>query len=158
MDIHLRAWSNAWIRYTLDPTTGKHSIEKMASPFEGDAATNGFASVEPVFGWIPRFYAVYAFDGRLHFQAGARRWDITDADVETGYWCGFGIASGFHLLLNGKPVHRVTLVHPARALWPFIDPTYDGIDFDSDHFLFFLSQQLKRDEWRRSVLAMESKH
>jgi hypothetical protein len=128
----------------------------MTSPLEEDAGTNGFASTEPVFGLIPRFYAVYAFDGRLYFRAGARRWDITDTEVDTGYWCSFGIASGFHLVRNGKSVHRAILLHPTRALWPFIDPTYDGIDFDSDHFLFFLSEQLKAEEWRPHVLSMDS--
>ena len=158
MKIYLRAWGNAWILYTLDPKTGRHSWEKMAEPQEVETPTNGHASMEPVLGVISRFYAVYAFDGRLFFQAGTRKWDITDAEVEPGYWCWLGLASGFRLSLNGKTVHRTTLLHPSRAVWPFIDPTYDGIDFDSDHFLFFLSEHLKSYEWRQRMLSMESKN
>jgi hypothetical protein len=156
MKIYLHAWGNAWILHTLNPKTGRHSLEKIADPHEVDKPTNGHASMEPVFGFIPRFYGIYAFEGRLYFQAGRKKWDITDAEVETGYWCWLGLASGFRLSLNGKLVHRTTLLHPNRAVWPFIDPTYDGIDFDSDHFLFFLSEQLKREEWMRRLLSMES--
>lgn len=156
MNIYLRAWGNAFILYTLNPKTGSYSCEKITDAQKDDILITGHASFEPVFGLIPRFYAVYGYDGRLYLQAGSRKWDITDAEVETGYWCGFGLVSGFHLLLNGKSVHRATLVHPSRAIWPFIDPTYDGIDFHSDHFLAFLSEQLTIDSWKQRVLARES--
>lgn len=157
MKIYLHAWRNAWILYTLDPLTGRHSWERLAASEENDIPVNGHASMEPVLGLVRRFYGVYAFQGRLYFQAGAKKWDITDAEVETGYWCRLGLASGFRLGLNGKTVHRVTLFHPNRAVWPFIDPTYDGIDFDSDHFLCFLSEHLTSDEWKQRVRSTESR-
>lgn len=156
MRLHLRAWGNAWILYTLDPETGSYGSVKLAKSLNGVPPTNGVASIEPVLGLIGRFYAVYAFEDLLYFQAGRRRWDIAGAEVDTRYWCWLGLASRFHLILNGKSVHRATLVHPSRFIWPFLDPTYDGIDFDSDHFLFFLSEQLKSDEWKQRLLSAKS--
>ncbi len=155
--IYLRAWGNAWILHNLDPQTGKHSWEKMIEPLQYGRPTHGFASIEPVFGLVARFYAVYAFEGRLYFQAGRRKWDITDAEVRAGHWCWFGLTSRFCLFLNGRTVHKVVLVHPTRAFWPFLDPTYDSIDLESDHFLWFLSRNITSDDWRQHVLSMESK-
>ena len=151
-------YTSAWILCTLDPQTGNYSGEKIAEPREVETPTRCHASMEPVLGLISRFYAVYAFGGRLYFQVGKKKWDVTDSEVETAYWCCFGLVSRFCLSLNGKSVHRAILLHPSRAAWPFIDPTYDGIDFDSDHFLFFLSEHLTRDEWKQHVLSMESNH
>jgi hypothetical protein len=156
-EICLRAWSSVWFLYVLCPETGKFSRKKILDPNNDHTPINGHASIEPVLSWSSLFrcfYAVYAFDDRLYFQAGIKRWDITDVDVDTRYWCRFGLASGFRLILNGKTVHRVILFHPNRAMWPFIDPTYDGIDFDSDHFLYFLSVHLTDDEWKQRLLSM----
>ena len=155
--IYLRSWGNAWILHTLDPVTGNHSWERIVRDRRDEPRTNGFASIEPVFGLVPRFYAIYAVEGRLYFQAGARKWDVTEGQVETFHWSWFGLTSGFRLLLAGKTVHNVILVHPNRAVWPFVDPTYDDIDFESDHFLWFVSRNLTRGDWREHILEMERK-
>ncbi len=154
MKLRLHAWGNAWIEYTLDPVSGRHSWSKTPEPRGDDLQASGWASMEPVMGLAFRFYAVFTHDGRLHFQAGKKKWDITNASVGTGYSCPFGLISRFRLSLDGKTVHRVTLVHPNRAAWPFIDPTYDGIDFDSDHFLGFLARELLDEEWRENFVSM----
>lgn len=158
-NIYLRAWYSVWFLYVLCPETGKFSLKRVSDPNNDHTPTSGHASIEPVlslFRPFSRLYAVYTFNDRLFFQTGIKRWDITDVDVDTGYWYRFGLMSGFRLILNGKTVHRVTLFHPNRAIWPFIDPTYDGIDFDSDHFLFFLSEHLIDDEWKQRMLSIAS--
>ena len=154
--IFLRAWSSAWFLYVFNPVTGRYSRKLIRDPKHDKTPTNGFASVEPALDFFKRFrrfYAVYAYKSRLYFQAGQERWDITDADVNTKYRCKFGVSSWFRIKVNGTIVHKVRLFHPRRAIWPFIDPTYDGIDFDSDHFLYFLSEHLPRDEWKRHMLS-----
>jgi len=157
--IYLQPWSSAWFLYGFCPETGKYSRKWITDPKNDHTPTSGHASIEPVLSLFRpfwRFYAVYAFNSRLYFQAGTKRWDITDAEVDTKYWCLFLVTSGFSLILNGKTVHRVTLFHPNRAMWPFVDPTYDGIDYDSDHFLYFLSEYLTDDEWKRRVISTAS--
>ena len=154
--IYLRAWHSAWGLYVLNPSTGRYSWKRLADPNNDHTPTNGVASIEPVlslFKPFRRFYAVYTYDGCIYFQAGTKRWDITHSEVDTKYWCLFLVTSGFKLILDGKTVHRVTLFHPNRAAWPFIDPTYDGIDYESDHFLYFLSEQLTSDEWKYRLLS-----
>ena len=157
MKLRLQAWGNARIEYSLDPDSGQHSWSKIPEPRSDDFRANGFASLEPVMGVFPQFYAVFAYNGCLYFQAGKKQWDLTNTVIETGYSCPFGLISRFRLSLDGKTAHRVTLVHPNRAAWPFVDPTYDGIDFDSDNFLGFLAGKLIDEEWREHLLSMGEK-
>ena len=157
MKLRLAAWGNAWIEYALDPDSGHHSCASLPEARKHDFPANGFASMEPVMGRSFRFYAVFAHDGRIYFQAGRKQWDLTNVSIETGYMCPFGLMSRFRLSLDGRTAHKVTLVHPNRAAWPFIDPTYDGIDFESDHFLGFLAKQLTDEEWREHVLSMQKR-
>jgi hypothetical protein len=157
MMIYLNAWGNAWVLYTLDPQTGDYSWAKIAEPQRVEVATSGFASMEQALGLIRRFYAVYEFEGRLYFQVGKKKWDITEGELKTAFSCWLGLVSKFCLSLNGESLHRSVFVHPSKAVWPLIDPTYDGIDFDSDHFLFFLSEHLVRDEWKKHVISMRER-
>ena len=53
-------------------------------------------------------------------------------------------------------LHRATLFHPFRALRSFIDPTYDSIDFQDDHFFSYLSNTLTSQEAKEYVAAKGS--
>lgn len=148
--ISLTVWGNAWIKYILAPTTGSVEIAKR----EKEDILSGFASREPVLGVLHRLYAVYPYQERLYFRAGKKTWDITDAKVECKYWWFlYGALSGFILKLNGKIVHHAKLIHPNRALFARMDPTYDNIDAESDHFFLFLRRQLPKKDWRDFVLS-----
>jgi hypothetical protein len=50
---------------------------------------------------------------------------------------------------RGGDAHRPVLIHPARWLSSHIDPTYDGIDAEADHFFLFVRQHLPIAERRQ---------
>lgn len=154
MKITLPAWGNAWTEFSVDTETGAWS-RRLTNPTKAPKveATFGFASLEPVWGFWRRFYAFYAFDGRLFFQAGRKRWDITEGVESSKFWfLGYGAASGLLLTFKNGEDHRSTLIHPWKMFLPVIDPTYDGIDMESDNFFLFLRTQIPREKWRKAFI------
>ena len=151
--IRLRAWGNAWIEYRLKGE-GKRprAIPRRASQIR---KVHGFGSYEPVFWLVRRFYAVYGANGRFIFQADRQYWDLTDGPVALRFNpIGRGMASEIAVYRGGDLVHRAKLIHPGRSLWPRIDPTYDGIDAETDHFFLFLQNEIHKDAWRQRIIDM----
>lgn len=150
--LRLPAWGNARIEYLLNPADGTWTMRRRTAN-ESDSTVVGFASLEPVWGIWRRFYAFYAFEGHLYFQAGRLRWDITEGVAQCKFWwAGYGLASGLILhFLNGE-THRPVLIHPSRAVSHFVDPTYDGIDAEADNFFFFIRKQLPDAKWRQGFV------
>ncbi len=139
----------------MAPETGKWSLRRRAG--EPDDSPVGFGSLEPVWGVWPRFHAVYAHGARLFFQAGSRRWDVTEGVGPCTFWqLGYGAMSGLALTFLTGERYRSVLIHPWRALWTRIDPTYDGIDAEQAHFFLYLRQQLPDARWRRELIARET--
>ena len=151
--LHLTAWGSAQIRYEL-PSPGKRPRIRLNRNGER-ANVDGLGSFQPMWYLLRRFYAVYALDDRFIFQAGRRFWDLTEGPVEARFYTmGFGIASGIALYHGGNLIHRAFLFHPARALFARLDPTYDFLEAESDHFFFFLRNQIHKDEWRRHICGL----
>ena len=152
--LNLSSWGKSCLKYQLDPISGKVNALRLNEIEINRKSYNGFASYEPVLGLFRRLYAIYVCSGRLYFRAGRKTWDITDSNIDCRFWqFGNMMMSGLSVKLEGHTVHRVILLHPNRAIWPFIDPTYDGIDVESDHFLLFLRQNMVHTNWRNSVLV-----
>lgn len=150
--LRLPAWGNAWIEYMLDPVTGRWE-SRPRKPNDVADVVVGFASREPAWGIWKRFYAFYAFEGRLYLRAGRRKWDVTDGLASCKFWAfGFGLMSGLLLRFRDGTSHWPVLIHPGRALSVLVDPTYDGIDAEHDHFFLFLRQQLPSAKWRQGFI------
>lgn len=153
----LSAWGNAWIEYHLDPDTRAHSTHFVKNPKANEKMMpDGFGSFEPVFGIWRRFYALYAYNGRLYFQAGHKTWDVTDGLRDCKFWsAGYGLCSGLIMTFMNGDTHRPVLIHPMRFLVAKADPTYDGIDAESDHFFLFLRQHLPNLDWRHRIITRQ---
>ena len=151
----LSAWRDAWIEYRLNPATGGHSTRQVRDPKANEKLPiDGFGSVEPIWGIWRRFYALYAYDGRLYFQSGRKKWDVTDGLRRCTFWAaGYGLCSGLIMHFDNGESHRPVLVHPFRGLFARIDPTYDGMDAESDQFFLFVRQQLPNADWCRRRVA-----
>ena len=152
----LNSWSNVWIEFEVDPRSGRWSKRKLAQPRDVGSST-GFARLEPVWGLWKRFYAIYVCDKRLIFQAGRNRWDVTDGVRHCRFWAAlYGLLSGLNVhFVNGERHHAV-LIHPWRGVWAHIDPTYDGMDFDNDHFFYYLRQYMPDEKWRSAFIERAS--
>lgn len=151
--IRLRAWGNAWIEYRLKGR-GKRplAVPKRASQMR---KVHGFGSYEPVYWLVRRFYAVYGDSGRFIFQAGREYWDLTEGSIALRFDpLSRGMASEFSVIRGGDLIHQVKLIHPGRSVWPRIDPTYDYIDAETDHFFLLLHNEMHKDAWRQRIIDM----
>jgi hypothetical protein len=105
-----------------------------------------------------RFYAVYCYNERLIFQAGRSKWDLTEGEVRTRFKMLFGgLASRLAVEHNGQVIHRAWLLHPLRALSMRVDPTFDAIDAENEHFLLFLGVRLPDVAWRKDFISWRSR-
>lgn len=153
--LHLKSWGNAWIEHLLNPETGRHRLI-FTNPNSKSKSFRGFACYEHVWGLGCRFYAVYGHNNRLIFQAGRRRWDLTEGCVEVDFkTVGRGAASRVRIKHNGAVIHQASFVHPLRALTTF-DPTFDGLDAEASHFFLFLSNNIAKTQWKRYVLSLSA--
>lgn len=150
----LIAHGNARIEFELNPCDGRYHRRFIRKPlWESGKPFHGYASVEPVWFVFRRFYAVYANGRRLWFQAGRKSWDVTDGVEGIRFWVGLGgMVSGLSVKFNNGEQHTAYLFHPGRALSALVDPTYDQLDAESDHFFMFLREGLPKEQWRSSII------
>ena len=151
--LRLSSWGNAWLEHHIDAETGLHKMRLSSGPPSLKEAY-GFARYEPVWGVLWRFYAVYGHAGRFIFQAGMRRWDLTEGNVEVGFKAfARGAAARIVVRHNGDAIHQALLIHPFRT-FDSLDPTFDDIDADQTHFFYFISKCIGEDRWRNNVIKL----
>jgi len=154
--IFLESWGNAWTEHRLDPEIGAHRLRWRP---RHRSSVHGFGSYEPIVPLVwQRFYAVYCYNERLIFQAGRSKWDLTEGEVRTRFKMLFGgLASRLAVEHNGQVIHRAWLLHPLRALSMRVDPTFDAIDAENEHFLLFLGVRLPDVAWRKDFISWRSR-
>jgi hypothetical protein len=148
----LPAWANAWIEYLLDPQSGNRNRRRLPDR-NSTKMPVGFAKLELAWGVLPQFYAIYAYEGRRYFQAVHRKWDVTNGVKLCRFWsAGDAMVTGLVLEFENGETLRSILVHPFRALYARMDPTYDRIDAEDDHVSLFVRQQLPDPKWRQTMI------
>ena len=151
--LHLNSWRNAWLEHHLNPETGKHRL-RFVNPNSAHRPIHGFACYEAVWGLSRRFYAVYGHNDRFVFQAGNERFDLTEGCTEIEFKAlGWGAASRIVVKHDGAAIHHATFIHPLRTL-SALDPTFDSLDAEVDHFFSFLSGNITEANWRNHVVAL----
>lgn len=150
--IKLSNWNTIWIYYIFF----KNGIFKIGilNIINRDITTQGFASFERLTNGLSKFFAFYILDNKLFFQAGKLKWEITNGDFNANFsfQCKNKIISKFELFKNKQLLFSCCYFHPIRTLVKSIDPTYDEFDFEHDHFLFYISNNIHNTEWIKGHL------
>ena len=143
--LKLAVWGRAAEECLLDVRSGRWRIRRRM-PAEPRPAPVGWASLEPTLD----------FTKRLHFRAGSRVSDVSLGAKRSSFWmAAFGFASGLVLEFEDGTTYRPVLIHPGRALWAHLDPTYDSWDAENDHFFLFMRQNLQDARWREALIERE---
>lgn len=151
--LRLSAWGSAWLEFRLKGKGRRPAVRFRNA--KRDHESHGFGSCEPVYWAVRRFYAVYGERGRFIFQAGRRYWDLTDGPIALRFTpVGLGMASVISVYRGDDLIHRASLIHPGKTVWPRINPTYDYLDAEADHFFLFLQNEIHKDEWRQRIIDM----
>lgn len=153
MNIHLRNFGRFGNFIALDTASGNYRFFRSA---EDPPRLCGHASVEPLWGF-PCLFALYSENEKVWLQVDRKRRDVTDG-VVSSRWKNFGHA--FSRLdvefTRGESCHYF-LMHPLRTLAPLLDPTYDYMDLESDHFFLFLHNYLSRREKLQQMAGLPEK-
>ena len=126
------------MEYEFDRDSGRYARRFIrAAARRGRVSGNG--AVERTAEYGPMFFCVYRWDGDFLFQAGQRRWSLTRSDLTLAFKSRGASASEFRVIEEGVETFRCSYTHRLRNLWAAFDPTYDGLDFESDHFLAYVA-------------------
>jgi hypothetical protein len=96
-------------------------------------------------------FAAYRSGEATFMSAGRQRWQLGSPTLTFQHQSVLPFISCFQVRENGQLVLSFTYTHIVRSLWPFLDPTYDGIDEDTDFFLAFLARNAGSAEWYTGV-------
>ena len=148
----LAYWSSVWFEGEFTPETGTVHRHRLPKPRDASTALLGYFDIErPMFGFRT-VLALYQIDGELFFQAGEHRWPLSQPGLEFRFGAlTSGLLSRFCVIENGRNTWQISYLHPVRAFIGIIDPTYDTLDFERDHFLYFVASTVLNPEWQKNV-------
>jgi len=148
--LNLCGWRRYNRKFELDTKSNNFKIIKQD---QDEYQFDGFASLEPILGGLKRLYAVYGYDQKVWFRADNDIWDITNRNIDCSVSFAYlNTVSYFSIFIDGEKMHAATLFHPVRAGMALIDPTYDYLELESDHFFVFLAGQLPKNSWQQWIL------
>jgi hypothetical protein len=90
----------------------------------------------------------------MYFQAGTRRWSLDQPELSFRFEVlRPGLLSRFKVVESGSTTFSITYLHLIRTVYANIDPTYDLLEFENDHFLSFVASTTLSPEWQSNVHA-----
>jgi len=104
------------------------------------------------------FFAVYRFQRDLYFRAGAKRWSLAAPELQFRFSASSDALCSFALERNESPEYRCTYWARGRQFWATINPTYDSLEMEEDHLLYFLSTSGNSPAWRGAAWADQRGH
>jgi hypothetical protein len=136
---NLRYWNRRWQTVSFDSTRGVGRVRWL------------FGDRDQTLGWAykgtDRWYAMWLDAGTLVFQAGTKRWPMSD-----NFQCRIvlvGQSRSFRVTRDGKSECEVGY----KVNFDHRDPTLDAIDCDTQDFLGWAAKVWNDDQLRASVIS-----
>lgn len=147
--MRLANWSSVWFDGEFSPERGTVRSRLL---MKGRKELPGFFAIErPIFG-LRIAFALYQVAGTLFFQAGSRRWALSQPGLKFHFKVlPLGLLSCFKVLENERVIWQITYLHLGRTFSSAIDPTYDALEFENDHFLSFVAETALNPVWQENV-------
>ena len=152
--MRLNHWSRAFYDVELEPETGRARRVWLSEARPHGAPLAGFAASERRVLGARCWFALYRAGDAILFQAGSRRWRTDDPAVRFAHHRLLPALSRFAVYVHDRCAFSITYAHAGRLFFAVIDPTYDGIDQESDFFLEFVAEHAGSASWREQVLGI----
>ena len=147
--MRLDCWSSVWFEGEFAPTTGVVHRIRLPNPRSTELKSPGYFAVERPLFLPPIAFALYLSNQSLYFQAGTRRWSLTQSGLRFQFEeLPFGLFARFRVFEESQPTWQLTYSHFRRSFDALIDPTYDALEFQNDHFLSFVASTALTTEWQ----------
>jgi len=158
--LRLVLWNSRRFDVLFDPGSGEATRVRLVRPRPDSAPLTGIAITERTLGGARCNFAVYMEASGLVFNAGAKRWPLSDATIRFVHEGGW-LLSTFRVYRGECLEFTFTYFHLWRGLFMVIDATYDGLDLEHDFFLHYFAscagtpdwQQWARERWSLSSAA-----
>ena len=158
--LRLVSWNSKRFDVLFDPGSGEATWVRLARPRPDSGPVTGVAVAERTLGGARCNFAVYVEASGLVFNAGAKRWPLSDATIRFVHQAGW-FCSTFRVYRGECLEFTFTYWHLWRGLFSVIDATYDGLDREYDFFLHYFAlcagspewQQWARERWSLSTAA-----
>lgn len=152
--MHLAYWSSVWFDGEFNPTSGTVVRRHLQTKRSDTQSYPGYFETErPLFS-SRVVLALYLEAGTMYFQAGTRRWPLDQPELSFRFdVLRPGLLSRFKVVESGNTTFSITYLHLIRTLYANIDPTYDLLEFENDHFLSFVASTTLSPEWQSNVHA-----
>jgi hypothetical protein len=135
----LVAWRTSRLAYDFDRDTGRY--RRRLVRFGVHLPMSGLGALERTREHGKLFFCLYRWEGRIHFQAGARSWRLDQAGLRFAFRPLDGKTSEFSVYLGDELTFRCTYRHWLRARLLGRDATADSVHFELDHFLAHVAGQ-----------------
>jgi hypothetical protein len=150
--MRLAYWSSVWFDGDFEPPSGVVRRFRLPNPRDTTQRLPGFFAIERTLVGRRITLALYQLDGTLFLQAGTRRWELSNPLLRFQFdVLPSGVFSRFRVFEEGHQTWELTYSHVGRALHAVIDPTYDVLEMENDHFLAFVASAVLSPEWQENA-------
>ena len=150
--MRLDCWSSVWFEGEFAPAAGVVHRIRLPNPRRSELKSSGYFAIERPMFRPPIALALYLSNQNLYFQAGPRRWSLAQPGLRFQFAeLPFGPFARFQVLEESQPTWQLTYSYLGRSLDALIDPTYDALEFQNDHFLSFVAETAITTEWQTNA-------
>ena len=138
--ILLRNWKTVWIYFEYDEL--KNRLLKTKVLLNSELPNyEGYGVKERLAFGKKEFFCTYKIGYDVFFQAGKNIWKINKSHRSTFSRIG-RFSYLFELYLDSEKVYSCTYFNFSTFLAEKFDNTFDGLDFQEDHFLYFMFENV----------------
>ncbi len=152
--IVLASWNSVWITGRFNPRTGALRRRPLLFPRKASARFSGYFALERTItgGRLP--VVVYSCGTFLRLHVGNSAWQLPDPSVSFAHATAEGgTQSTFSVIRGDAAAFQYSYRHRIRAAIAAVDPAYDPLDHEADHFLSFLASHAADPKWQAAMLS-----
>jgi hypothetical protein len=123
-------------------------------PRKASARLSGYFALERTVtgGCLP--VVIYSCGTFLRLQVGHNVWQLPDPSVSFAHTTADGgTQSTFSVISSDAVTFQCSYGHRIRSAIAAVDPAYDPLDHEADHFLSFLAAHAADPKWQAAMLS-----
>jgi len=152
--IVLACWNSVWVTGRFNPRTGALRRRPLLFRRKASARISGHFALERTVTGDRLPVVIYSCGTYLRLHVGHNAWQLPDPSVSfTHTTAEGGTQSTFSVIRGDAAAFQWSYGHGVRSAIATVDPTYDTLDHEADHFLSFLAAHAADPKWQAAMLS-----